>query len=155
MLLLVRYEILGLPFNTLTANYEYCSSNTDILPLPFQMQLSEKLKTFSASFYWIFGICIKFSTFWKKKETHSPSISEVIESQKRVFLNAWKVLFLKRFWQWKYWRVFKTAEICRKGPLSNFFIILSQIELENVTFSQIWDFRTVCWHLDCQLQVFL
>ena len=33
-------------FNTLTANYEYSRSNTDNLPLPVQMQLSEKLKTF-------------------------------------------------------------------------------------------------------------
>ena len=34
-------------FNTLTANYEYSRSNTDNLPLPVQMQLSEKLETFS------------------------------------------------------------------------------------------------------------
>ena len=33
--------------NTLTANYEYSRNNTDDLPLPVQMQLSEKLKTFS------------------------------------------------------------------------------------------------------------
>ena len=60
MLLLVRCEILGLLANTLTANYEYSDSNTDILPLPFQTQLSEKLKTFSSFFYCIFGIYIKF-----------------------------------------------------------------------------------------------
>ena len=34
-------------FNTLTANYEYSRNNTDDLPLPVQMQLSGKLKTFS------------------------------------------------------------------------------------------------------------
>ena len=34
-------------FNTLTANYEYSRSNTDYLPLPVQMQLSQKLETFS------------------------------------------------------------------------------------------------------------
>ena len=60
MLLLVRYEILGFLVNTLTANYEYSGSNTDILPLQFQLQLSEKLKTFSSFFYCIFGIYIKF-----------------------------------------------------------------------------------------------
>ena len=48
------------PLNTLTANYEYSRSNTDNLLLPLQMQLSEKLKTFSAFFYCIFRICIKF-----------------------------------------------------------------------------------------------
>ena len=60
MLFLVRDEIFGLLVNTLTANYEYSGSNSDILPLPFEMQLSEKLKRFSAFLYCIFGICIKF-----------------------------------------------------------------------------------------------
>ena len=44
MSLLVRSEILGLLVNTLTANYEYSRSNTENLPLPFQTQLSEKVK---------------------------------------------------------------------------------------------------------------
>ena len=47
-------------FNALTANYEYSRNNTDDLPLPVQMQLSGKLKTFSQIFYCIFGIYIKF-----------------------------------------------------------------------------------------------
>ena len=33
--------------NTLTANYEYSRSKTDNLPLPVQMQLSEKPEIFS------------------------------------------------------------------------------------------------------------
>ena len=33
------------PFNTLTANYEYSCSNTENLPLPIEMQLSEKPNT--------------------------------------------------------------------------------------------------------------
>ena len=36
--------------NTLTAKYEYSRSKKDNLPLPVQMPLSEKLKTFSAFF---------------------------------------------------------------------------------------------------------
>ena len=32
--------------NTLTANYEYSRSNRENLPLPIQMQLSEKPKAF-------------------------------------------------------------------------------------------------------------
>ena len=35
-------------FNTLTDNYENSRSNTENLPLPVQMHLSEKLKTFPA-----------------------------------------------------------------------------------------------------------
>ena len=36
-------------FNMLTANYEYSRSNRENLPLPIQMQLSEKPKTFLES----------------------------------------------------------------------------------------------------------
>ena len=33
-LFLIRYEILGLPVNTMTANYEYSRSNRENLPSP-------------------------------------------------------------------------------------------------------------------------
>ena len=33
-------------FNALTANYEYFQSNTENLPLPIEMQLFQKPKTF-------------------------------------------------------------------------------------------------------------
>ena len=46
MSFLVRSKILGLVVNTLTANYEYSGSNGENLPLPIQMQLSKKPKTF-------------------------------------------------------------------------------------------------------------
>ena len=62
-------------FNTLTANYEYSRSNRENLPLPIQMQLSEKGKTFSQFFIAFNG-------------PHSPSISEVIDSERRAYLNA-------------------------------------------------------------------
>ena len=68
MLLLVRCEILGLLVNTLTANYEYSDSNTDILPLPFQTQLSEKLKTFSAFFITFSKSALNFEHLKKKKK---------------------------------------------------------------------------------------
>ena len=32
-----------MPFNTLTANYEYSRSNKENLPLPIQIKLSKKL----------------------------------------------------------------------------------------------------------------
>ena len=38
----------------------------------------------------------------------------------------------------------KTTEIDRKPLLSYFLIIMSQIQLEKIIFSQIWDFRTAC-----------
>ena len=85
---LVWSENLGLVVNTLTANYESCRNNTDNLPIPVEMELSGKLKTFSKFFYYIFWFCIKFWNFWKKHKPHSLSISEVIHSEKRLYLNA-------------------------------------------------------------------
>ena len=40
------YLLFKLIFNTLTVNYEYSRRNRENLPLPIQMQLSEKPKTF-------------------------------------------------------------------------------------------------------------
>ena len=71
-------------FNTLTASYEYSCSNTDNLPLPVQMQLSEKLKTFSKFFIACFESALNFEHFEKNNESHSSSISEVIDSQRRT-----------------------------------------------------------------------
>ena len=52
------------------------------------MRLSEKLKTFSGLLTTFFEFALKFGHFEKKKELHSPSISEVIDSQRRVYFNA-------------------------------------------------------------------
>ena len=52
--------------NTLTANYEYSRSNTDNLPLSVQMQLSEKLEIFSASFIAFLESALNFEHFEKK-----------------------------------------------------------------------------------------
>ena len=50
-----------------------------------------KTKIFLLIFYCIFGIYITFWTFLKKKkkiESHSLSVSEVIDSERRAYLNA-------------------------------------------------------------------
>ena len=52
--------------NKLTANYEYSRSNTDNLPLPVQMQLSEKLKTFYRFFIAFFESAVNFEHFERK-----------------------------------------------------------------------------------------
>ena len=52
---------------TLTANYEYSRSNTDNLPLAVQMQLSQKLETFSPFFIAFLESTLNFEHFGKKK----------------------------------------------------------------------------------------
>ena len=94
---LVRSEILGLLLNRLTANYEYFCINRENLLATNSNAITWKTKK---HFYCIFGIYIKFWTFWKKNESPRFSISEVIDSERRAFLNALKVLLLKTLWQW-------------------------------------------------------
>ena len=74
--------------NTLTANYEYSPNTTDNLPLPVQRQLSGKLKEFSRFFIAFYESALNFEHYEKKSQPHSSSISEVIDSQRHVYLNA-------------------------------------------------------------------
>ena len=69
------------------ANYEHSRSNRENLPLPIQVQLSEKLKTFSQFFIAFLESTLNFEHF-EKNEPHSSSISEVIDSERRAYLNA-------------------------------------------------------------------
>ena len=74
--------------NTLTANYEYSRSNRENLPLPIQMQLSEKPKTFSEFFIAFLESTLNFEHFEKKDEPHRSSISEVIDPERHAYLNV-------------------------------------------------------------------
>ena len=59
------------------------------------MQVSKKPKTFCCNFIDFLESKLKFKHFEQKSEPHSLSISEIIDSERRGYLNAWKVLFLK------------------------------------------------------------
>ena len=50
----------------LTANYEYSRSNSENLPLPIEMQLSEKSKIFSKFFIGFLESTLNFENFEKK-----------------------------------------------------------------------------------------
>ena len=81
-------------FNTLTADYKYSRCNRENLRLPIQMQLSKKPKTLLLHFYCVFIAFLesklKFEHFEKKKkkEPHTLSISEIIDTERRGYLNA-------------------------------------------------------------------
>ena len=83
-----RSEILGLFLNTLTAAGKY--SRHYIFPRSIQTLLSKKPKTFFSNFQAVSKICIKFSTFWKKKknEPHSLSTCDINDSDWRSYLNV-------------------------------------------------------------------
>ena len=58
--LLVIHKILRLFVNTLTVNDRRYLLNTDNLPQPIEMQLSEKQKTFSEFSFCLLQVYIKF-----------------------------------------------------------------------------------------------
>ena len=64
----LKFEMIGLFVNTWTAHYKYPVPVCENLPFPFQIQLSWKQKD-SRVFYSIYGICIKFWTFSKKRRS--------------------------------------------------------------------------------------
>ena len=85
MSFLVKSEILGLLVNTLTTFGEYSRRNRENLPLPIQIQLSGKLKSFSHNFIAFLECTLNLEHF-EKKEPHSSSISEVIDSERPAYL---------------------------------------------------------------------
>ena len=81
-------NVILLDFNTLTTNYEYSRSATEKFTSTNWDGIILKTKINFWIFYCIFGIYIKFRTITKKNKPHSSSISEVIDFQKRAYLNA-------------------------------------------------------------------
>ena len=58
------------------------------LPQQFQTPLSQKLKTFSGFFIAFLKCAWKLEHFWKKHEYRSLIISEIIDAEKRGYLNV-------------------------------------------------------------------
>ena len=82
------YEILRPFVNGLTADGKYSSTNMKNLPQQFQTPLSRKQKTFS-EFFIAFPKCAwNLEHFQKKDEYASLTISEIIEAERRGYLNV-------------------------------------------------------------------
>ena len=83
--------------NTLAAEYTYSRRNMQTFTQQFQMPLSIKQKTFS----WFSTAFLKSTWngehFQKKGESSSLSISEIIDSKRGGYLNAWKALLQNSF----------------------------------------------------------
>ena len=66
---------------------EYFRHARENLPLPVQVQLSKKPNTFCRFFIAFLESTCNFERF-EKNELHSLSISEIINSERRGYLNA-------------------------------------------------------------------
>ena len=77
-------QILGLLVKTLAANEKYALLNRDNLTIPFQMQLSQKQKTFSEFFAAFLKFRLNFKYFETKYDPHRFCISEITDSENVV-----------------------------------------------------------------------
>ena len=84
----VWYEILRLFVNPLTADDKYSRSNMQNLPQQFQTPLSQKQKTISGLFIAFLKCAWNLEHFEKKDEYPSLIISEIIDAERRGYLNV-------------------------------------------------------------------
>ena len=82
-------KILELFANPLTADGKYSLLNRGNLLQHFQVQLSQKRKTFCEYFFWVFlKFTFNFQHFQRKDDPHSWCIFELTNSQKRGEINV-------------------------------------------------------------------
>ena len=84
----VWYEILRLFVNALTADDQYSGSNMQNLQQQFQTPLYQKQKTFSGFFIAFLKCAWNLEHFQKKYEYPSLIISEIIDAERRGYLNV-------------------------------------------------------------------
>ena len=82
------YEILRPFVKGLTADDKYSSTNMKNLPPQFHTPLSPKQKTFSAFFIAFLKCAWNLEHFQKKDEYTSLIISEIIDAERRGYLNV-------------------------------------------------------------------
>ena len=85
-------EILRLFINALTADDKYSGSNMQNLPHQFQTPASQKQKIFYRLFIAFLKCAWNLEHFLKKDEYLSVIISEIIDAERRGYLNVEKVL---------------------------------------------------------------
>ena len=93
MLVLVTCELLGQFVNTLTVDYNYSRYNRENLSQQVPMQTSLNLKTCSRFFIAFVKSTLNFQYFEKKYQSHSLSITEIINCQTDSYLNVQKAIF--------------------------------------------------------------
>ena len=84
----VWYEISRLFVNALTADGKYSGSNMQNLRQQFQTPLSQKQKIFSGFFIAFLKCAQNLEHFQKKDECSSLIISEIIDAERRGYLNV-------------------------------------------------------------------
>ena len=92
-MVLVRCEVLGQFFNTLTADYKYSRQNRENLSQQVPMQTSLKLNTCSRLFIAFLECTLKLEYFERKDQSQSLSITEVIKCETGSYLDVEEAIF--------------------------------------------------------------
>ena len=92
-LVLFRCELLGQFFDTLTADYKYSRRNRKNLSQQVPMQTTRKLKSCSRFFIAFVKSTLNLEYFGKKDQSHSLSITEVINCETGSHLNDQNAIF--------------------------------------------------------------
>ena len=92
-MVLVRSELLGQFVNTLTADYKYSRRNRQNLSQLVPMQTCLKLKTCSRIFIAFVKSMLNLEYFEKKDQSHSLSLTEIINCETGCYLNVQKAIF--------------------------------------------------------------
>ena len=92
-LFLISSELLGQFVNTLTADYKYSRQNWENLWQQVPMQIFLKLKTCSRFFIALLKSTLNLVYFEKKDQSHSLSITEIINCETCSHLNDQKAIF--------------------------------------------------------------
>ena len=82
------YEILRLFVNALIDDHKYCGINMQNFQQQFQTPLSQKHKTFSKFFIAFLKCASNLEHLQKKDEYPSLIISEIIDAERRGYLNV-------------------------------------------------------------------
>ena len=85
---LVTCEIFRLFVNTLNPDDKYSRRHIHIFWQQLQTLLSQERKSFFLIFYCICETCMKLRTFWKKEKYPSLIITEIIASERYVYLSV-------------------------------------------------------------------
>ena len=93
-MVLVGSELLGQFVNIMTADYKYSRQNRDNLCQQVSRQRSLKLKTCSRFFIAFLKSTLNLEYFEKKDQSHSLSITEIINCETATYLNVQKSMFL-------------------------------------------------------------
>ena len=92
-MILVRSEVLGQFVKSLTADYKYSTKNQEYVWYKVPMQTSLKLKTCSRFFIAFLISTLNLEYFDKKDQSHSLSITEIINCETASYLNVKKAIF--------------------------------------------------------------